>query len=112
MIDPEASRRTAHLFLDAAAVQHQDDDTNFDERDDMVALILERPLAEAGAIQLEQDDDGHITVDIRRLQTGVLAVITALLEGWASCAQVDRDLIIADVRRIIDEHITDDERDD
>ena len=109
MIDPEASRQTAHIFLDAASTQVRDGSATDDERDDMVALALER-LRDVGAIELEQVDGG-LTLDIRRLQTGVLAVIVALLRGWSSCAGVDEDELIVEVRRIIDEHLTEEAAD-
>lgn len=98
MLDPEASRQTAHIFLDAAAVHHRDDPTSDDIRDDMTALALQR-LSDVGSIRLEQDDHtGQVTLDIARAGTGILAVIIACLDGWAACSKVDRDELIAQVR--------------
>lgn len=102
MLDAEASRQTAHIFLDAAAVHHLDDATDFATRDDMTELALRR-LREVGSILLTQDDEtGRVSLDITRAQTGILAVIVACVEGWANCAGVDPDEIITEVRRIID----------
>jgi hypothetical protein len=68
MIDPEASRQTAHIFLDAAAAHHRDDPTADDVRDDMTVLALER-LAAVGSIQVMQDDEtGAITLPVMALR--------------------------------------------
>jgi len=111
MLDPEASRQTAHIFLDAAAVHHRSDPTDDATRDAMTDLALQR-LADAGSIRLAQDDEtGRITLDIARAQTGILAVIIACLDGWAACSGQDRDALIAEVRTIIDTHLTEDAAD-
>jgi len=107
MLDPEASRQTAHIFLDAAAVHHRGDPTDHDSRDDMTALALQR-LVEVGSIRITQDgESGPITLDIARAQTGIVAVIIACLDGWAACRGVDRDELIAEVRTMVDTHLTD-----
>jgi len=111
MLDAEASRQTAHIFLDAVAVHHRGDSTDGDARDEMTALALQR-LTEAGSILITQDEEtGRFTLDIARAQTGILAVIIACLDGWAACSGVDRDELIAEVRRIVDTHLTDDTQD-
>jgi hypothetical protein len=105
MLDPEASRQTAHIFLDAAAVHHRDDPTADDVRDEMTGLAFER-LTEVGSIRLTQDDEtGAMTLDIARAGTGILAVIIACLDGWAACSGVDRDELIIEVRRIVDANL-------
>lgn len=109
MLDAEASRQTAHIFLDAVAVHDRasDQPTDHDARDDMTNLALQR-LTEVGSIRLEQDDEtGRITLDIARAGTGIIAVIVACLDGWAACARMDRDELIANVRTIIDENVVD-----
>ena len=107
MLDPEASRQTAHIFLDAVAVHHRGDPTDDDARDDMTDLALQR-LRGVGSIRLTQDDEtGRVTLDIARAQTGILAVIIACLDGWAACSGVDRDELISEVRSIVDTHLTD-----
>lgn len=106
MLDPEASRQTAHIFLDAAGLHRHDEPADFDQRDEMTALALAR-LPEVGSIILTQDDDtGAITLDIARAATGIITVIIAALQGWATCAGVDRDVIIGEIRRIVDEELT------
>lgn len=111
MLDPEASRQTAHIFLDAAAVHHHGDQTDDDARDTMTDLALQR-LAEVGSIRITQDDEtGRIALDIARAQTGILAVIIACLNGWAACSGLDRDELIAEVRTIVDTHLTEDAAD-
>jgi hypothetical protein len=105
MLDPEASRQTAHIFLDAAAVHHGDDPTADDVRDEMTALALQR-ISEVGSIRLMRDDEtGAVTLDIARAGTGILAVIIACLDGWAGCSGVDRDELISEVRRIVDANL-------
>ncbi len=111
MLDPEASRQTAHIFLDAVAVNNRHDPTDDATRDDMTALAMQR-LTKVGSILLLQDDEtGQITLDISRAQTGIIAVIIACLDGWAACSGVDRDQLITEVRNIIDAALTDEEAD-
>ena len=106
MLDPEASRQTAHIFLDAAAVHHRGDTTTDDERDEMTGLALEQ-LAAVGSIQVLRDDEtGAITLDIARAQTGILAVLVACLDGWAACSGLDRDELITQVLAIVDANLT------
>ena len=108
MLDPEASRQTAHIFLDAVAVNNRRDPTDHAAREDMTALALQR-LTEVGSILLLQDDEtGRISLDISRAQTGIIAVIIACLDGWAACSGVDRDDLINEVRVIIDTELTGD----
>lgn len=77
----------------------------------MTDLALQR-LAKVGAIRVTQDDEtGQISLDIARAQTGILAVIVACLDGWAACSRVDRDTLIAEVRTIIDTHLTEEAAD-
>lgn len=77
----------------------------------MTALAMQR-LTEVGSILLTQDaDTGRITLDISRAQTGIIAVIIACLDGWAACSGIDRDQLIAEVRNIIDNSLTDDQAD-
>lgn len=47
------------------------------------------------------------TLDIARAGTGIIAVIRGCLDGWAACAGMDRDELIADVRTMIDENLVD-----
>jgi hypothetical protein len=111
VLDPRASRETAHIFLDAVAVNNRRDPTDGATRDNMTALALQR-LTEVGSILLTQDDEtGRISLDISRAQTGIIAVIIACLDGWAACSGVDRDQLIAEVRNIIDNSLTDDQAD-
>lgn len=108
MLDSEASRQTAHIFLDAAAIHHRGDSTDDGARDEMTGLALQR-LTEVGSILVTMNDEtGTVVLDIARAQTGILAVIIACLDGWAGCAGVDRDELIAEVRTIIDAHLVDD----
>jgi len=51
MLDAEASRQTAHIFLDAVAIHNRDDATDLETRDEMTDLALRR-LAEVGSIQI------------------------------------------------------------
>jgi hypothetical protein len=105
MHDAEASRQTAHIFLDAASVQFHDGDD--DERDDMRGLALRR-LQEVGSIQILRDDEtGALSLDIRAAQTGIVAVILACLHGWAASSGADLDALITEVRNIIDAELTD-----
>lgn len=109
MLDPEASRQTAHIFLDAVAVHDRGSDLpiDHDARDDMTDLALQR-LTEVGSIRLKQDDEtGRITLDIARAGTGIIALIIACLDGWAACAGIDRDELIAEVRTLIDDNLVD-----
>ena len=102
MLDPEASRQTAHVFLDAAAIYHPKDSTSFEVRDDMTELAIQR-LREVGSIGVSQDDEtSRVSVDMSTAVTGIIAVISACVQGWAKTAGVDRDLIISEVRNIID----------
>jgi hypothetical protein len=111
MLDAEASRQTAHIFLDVAAIHDRGDLSDMDSRDQMTGLAFQR-LQEVGAILLTQDDDtGQITLDIARAGTGIISVIVACLDGWAGCAGVDRDELIAEVRTIVDKHLTDEAED-
>lgn len=104
MIDPETTRLAAHVLLDAASVQ-SDDQADDDERDEMYGLAVDR-LADIDAIRVTQNDEsGKITVDIRRLATASLVLVNGLLDGWASTAGVDRDHLIAEMRRIVDENV-------
>ena len=71
----------------------------------MTGLALDR-LQEVGSIRLTQDDEtGRMTLDIRAAGTGIIAVIQVLLQGWATCAGVDRDELINEARRIVDEEL-------
>ena len=107
MRDPEASRLTAHVFLDAAAVHDHDDLSNADVRDDMTELAMQR-LAEIGSIEILQDEDtGRISLDFARAGTGIIAVIVTCLQGWATSAGLDRDQVISTVRGIIDDTFAD-----
>ena len=82
-----------------------------DSRDEMTGLALQR-LTDVGAILLTQDDEtGQVTLDIARAGTGIIAVIVACLDGWAACVGVDRDELIAEVRTIVDLHLTDEATD-
>lgn len=102
MNDPEASRQTAHVFLDAVAVHNRTDPTDHDTRDEMRALAIQR-LNDVGSIRVTQDDEtGRITMDIGPATTGIIAVMIAFLEGWAACSGIDRDQLISEVRSIID----------
>jgi hypothetical protein len=106
MIDPESTRQAAHVLLDAVSV-HQDDAPGHDTRDDMMGIALER-LGEIGAVRPMVDDNGTITgADIRRLTTAAGLVIHAMLRGWAASAKVDPDELLAEVRLIVDESISD-----
>lgn len=106
MHDPEASRQTAHIFLDAAGLHRHDDLADFDLRDEMTNLALQR-LREVGSIQILQNPDtGGVSLDFRAAGTGIIAVIVAALQGWATCAGIDRDVVISEVRRIVDEQFT------
>jgi hypothetical protein len=109
MLDAEASRQTAHIFLDAAAIHNRHDLTDLEARDDMTGLAFER-LAEVGSILITQDDEtGRVTLDIARAGTGIVAVIIACLDGWAACAGEDRDALISEVRRIVDHTLVDED---
>jgi hypothetical protein len=105
MIDPETTRLVAHVLLDAASVQSADQ-ADDDQRDDMYGLAIDR-LAEVEAVRVTQDDEtGRVSVDIRRLTTASLVLINGLLDGWAAAAGVDRDQLIAELRGIVDEQVT------
>lgn len=106
MIDPETTRLTAQVLLDAAAVQSARDLSD-DQRDDMYGLAVDR-LADVQAVRVTVDDEtGRGTVDIRRLVTASLVLVNGLLDGWAASAEVDRDQLVAEMRRIVDENVTD-----
>ncbi|MCU1624100.1 MAG: hypothetical protein JWL79_2945 [Frankiales bacterium] len=105
MLNPEASRQTAHIFLDAVAVHNRNDATDDDARDEMTGLVLDR-LREVGSIQILQDDEtGNLTLDFRAAGSGIIAVMVALLDGWVGSSGVDRDVLVSEVRDIIDEHL-------
>lgn len=107
MLDPEASRQTAHIFLDAVSIHHPHEQADHDARDDMTGLALER-LQDVGSIQVTLDDEtGRVALDIRAAGTGIITVIQILLQGWATCAGVDRDVLINEARRIVDEELRD-----
>lgn len=85
-------------------MHNRSDATDDDARDDMTGLVLER-LAEVGSIQILQDDEtGKLTLDFRAAGSGIIAVMIAFLDGWASSSGADRDFLISEVRDIIDQH--------
>jgi hypothetical protein len=104
-LEAEASRQTAHIFLDVAAIHDGEDVSDLEARDAMTGVALQR-LLDVGSILLTQDDDtGQITLDIARAGTGIVAVIVACLDGWAASAGVNRSELIAEVRTIVDQHL-------
>jgi hypothetical protein len=56
--NPEASRKTAHIFLDAVALHHRGDPIDDDARDDMTDLALQR-LREVGSIRFVPSGGGR-----------------------------------------------------
>lgn len=105
MIDPQGTRLAAAVLLDAASVQ-SDDRADADQRDDMYGIVVDR-LREIEAVRVTQDDEsGKVSVDIRRLLTAAMVLINGCLDGWAAAAHVDRDELIAEMRRIVDENVT------
>src|SRR4051812_409395 len=106
MRDPEAARQAAHIVLDALTVHSPDDDPEPVDRDAMSELALQR-LTEVGALTLTRDEAGRYVLDVAGLSTGLLAVTTVAVSGWARCAGIDRDVLIAEIRAVIDAHLTD-----
>ena len=70
-------------------------------------------LADIKAIRLTEDDEtGRRTLDTRRLNSAILVLVNGLLDLLVSSSGVDRDELITEMRRFVDENVTPDMADE